>query len=246
MNELMSELRLFGMRESLDYRISEAAQANLSHQDFLTFLLEDESLHRKNKRSERLRKRARFNDQALLENFETDSVRGVTKTLIKEFSSLKFLNEKQNIILTGGTGAGKSFLAQAIGHHTCINGYETFFIHSNKLFKEVQAHEVAGNYLNYLQKIKRASLLIIDDLGLRNYTHEEANTLFDILEDRYKKSSTIVTSQVKPEGWKTLFEDPVIAEAIVDRLSSCAHTVHIKGPTWRKKHLPKNKQNSKN
>lgn len=238
MNELVNELKLYGIKESLDYRISEAAQAHLSHQEFLALLLEDENLYRKNKRSERLRKRARFNNQSLLENFEIDSTRGVNKTLIKAFSSLKFVDEKQNIILIGGTGVGKSFLAQAIGHQVCLNGFETFFTSSNKLFKEVQAQDAAGTYLKYLERIKRATLLIIDDLGLRNYTHEEANALYDILEDRYQKGSTIITSQVKPQGWKALFEDPVIAEAIVDRITSCAHEVLIKGPTRRTKNLP--------
>ncbi len=227
------------MKESLGYRVSEAAQSHLSHQEFLTLLLEDENLYRKNKKSDRLRKRARFNNQAYLENFEIDSTRGISKTLIKEFSSLNFIENKQNIILLGGTGVGKSFLAQAIGHHVCLNGYETFFISSNKLFKEVQAQEAAGTYLKYLERIKKAKLLILDDLGLRNYSHEEANTLYDILEDRYQKASTIITSQVKPQGWKTLFEDAVIAEAIIDRITSCAHEVLIKGPTRRTKNLPK-------
>lgn len=237
--ERLKELRLYGMLQSLDYRLSEVCESNLSHQDFLNLILEDESLYRKNKRSERLNKRARFNSQSSLESFEADVKRGVSKTLIKELSSLKFISNHQNLLLIGGTGVGKSYLSQGVGHTACLNGYETFFISVNKLFKEVEAQEASGKYLGFLNKLKRVKLLILDDFGLRNYSHEEATVLYDILEDRYNQSSTVVTSQVKSEGWKLLFEDAVIAEAIVDRLISCAHKIELKGLSYRKKHLPK-------
>jgi len=239
MEELLQELRLDGINESLNFRLTEVTENNLSHQDFLRLILEDESLYRKNRKSIRLKKRARFNDQSLLEDFEADVTRGVTKTLIQRLSSLNFIEKKENLIFTGGTGAGKSYLAQAIGHRACIEGIEVFYVSVNKLFKEIELNEVAGKYLSFLQRIKKAQVLILDDFGLRNYSHDEASKLYDILEDRYHKGSTIVTSQVKPKGWKTLFEDEVIAEAIVDRICSCALEINLKGESFRKKHLPK-------
>ena len=131
---------------------------------------------------------------------------------------------------------GKSFLAQAIGHEACTVGVEVFFISANRLFKELEVAENQGTYLTYINKRrKRVELLIIDDFGLRNYSHQEANVLYEILEDRYKHGSLTMTFQVRPQGWKGLFEDQVIADALLDRLVACAHTVEVKGASYRGK-----------
>lgn len=232
--ELLNDLKFFGMKNSIDYRVNEAITANLSHQEFFTFLLEDENLYRKNKRTERLRKRAKFRDKFYLEDFKVEKKRGITKSMIEQFKSLYFIDNYENLLFIGGTGAGKSFLAQAIGQVACSAGIETFFISANRLFKEIEMAEAQGSYLTYMNRLsQRVKLLIIDDLGLRNYNHKEANILYEILEDRYRKGSVIVTSQVKAQGWKTLFEDEVIAEAILDRLTACAHIVDVKGDSFR-------------
>ena len=241
----MTPLKLSGMKESVEYRIEEAIQSDLTYQDFLCLVLEDEKLYRENRKAERLRKKARFNDYVSLENFDILPTRGVSKSMIKRLASLHFLEKNENILFSGGTGAGKSYLAQAIGQRACLNGIESLYYPVNKFFKEVEESEVAGNYLKFLQKIKRCGILIFDDFGLRNYSHKEASILYDVLEDRYQKGSTIITSQIKSAGWKTLFEDEVIAEAIVDRLTSCAHKISVKGPSYRINHNPKEKIESK-
>ncbi|MBC8550235.1 MAG: ATP-binding protein [Candidatus Brocadiales bacterium] len=234
--ELLNDLKFFGMKNSIDYRVSEAIEANLTHQEFFTFLLEDEHLYRRNKRSETLRRRAKFREKAYLEDFHILKERAVSKSMIQQFKSLYFMDNSENLLFIGGTGAGKSFLAQAIGHAACVAGIETFFISANRLFKEIELAEAQGNYLTYMNRLgNRVKLLIIDDLGLRNYTHKEANIFYEILEDRYRKGPVIITSQVKAQGWKGLFEDEVIAEAILDRLTACAHIVDVKGDSYRSK-----------
>lgn len=239
--ELLNDLQFFGMKESLDYRMNEAIEKNLSHQDFLTFVLEDENLYRKNRKSERLRKRAKFKDKVYLEEFNPSPKRGVTKSMIQQLKTLYFVDNNENLIFVGGTGAGKTFLAQAVGHAACMAGVETYFISANKFFREMESAEVSGTYLTYLKRIRRSRILIIDDFGLRNYSHKEANYLLDVFEDRYQKCPVIITSQIKPQGWKSLFEDDVIAEAILDRLTACAHIVEVKGDSYRSKHKVKNK-----
>ncbi|MFT6630580.1 MAG: DNA replication protein DnaC [Bacteriovoracaceae bacterium] len=242
MNEalsLLNELKFIGMKETLDYRISEAIQNNLAHTDFLALLLEDEQSYRRNRKSEMLRKRAKFNIYASLDEFQGSSKRGITKAAVKQFKTMNFHRSKENLIFIGGTGAGKSFLAQAIGHEACSQCIETIFISVNRLFKEIEVAEASGTYLNYIGKLGRSKILILDDFGLRNYSHEEANILYDILEERYQKGSTIITSQVKPQGWKVLFEDEVIAEAIIDRITACAHTIDVTGDSFRSNHAPK-------
>lgn len=234
--ELFNELKFYGMKNSFDYRMGEAIQSNLSHQEFITFLLEDEHLYRKNKRSEMLRKRAKFREKAYLEDFKVLKERGITKSMIQQLKSLYFIDHNENLLLIGGTGAGKSFLAQAIGHAACAAGIECYFISTNRLFKEIEMAEAQGTYLTYMNRLRsRVRVLIIDDLGLRNYTHKEANILYEILEDRYRKGPVIITSQVKAQGWKNLFEDEVIAEAIIDRLTACAHIIDVKGDSFRGK-----------
>ena len=231
---LLSELKFFGMKQSLTHRLGEAETSSLTHNEFLSLILEDEKLYRRNRRCERLRKRAKFGGRAYLEDFDLSDKRSISKTVIKQFKSLYFINANENIVFVGGTGVGKSFLAQAIGHEACAMGIEVFFISVNRLLKEIEMADAQGIYLSYLNRLKnRVKVLILDDFGLRNYSHKEANIFYEILEDRYQKSPVIVTSQVDPRGWPGLIEDKVIAEAILDRLTACAHIIEIKGPSYR-------------
>lgn len=239
--EHLNKLKMTGLKESLDYRLKEALKSNLSYQEFLSLVLEDEVLYRTNRRSEMLKRRAKFKDQATLESFEADPKRGVSRSMIKQLQTLHFMMSFENIVLYGNTGAGKSYLAQAIGHAACHSGREAFFIPMNYLFSQIKAAEKAGSYLLYLKRLRQVPLLILDDFGLRSYTHHEATLLYQILEDRYQRGSTIITTQTKPQGWKDLFEDPVIAESIIDRILPCSHQIEFKSTadSYRGNHKPK-------
>lgn len=234
-----NELKLFGMSKTLDFRLSEADSENLDFTEALALVLEDESLYRKHKRFERLKRLATFSQGAYLESFDFATNRGISKTQLKKLESLDFIDQTQNIIIFGPTGVGKSFLAQAIGFKGCQQAMDTKFYSINKLFLEAEAQAACGNTLAFLKKIRKQKILILDDFGLRNYTHKEASLLLDILEERYQVATTILTSQIKPLGWKDLFEDQVIAEAILDRLINCAHIFELKGDSFRKNHKPK-------
>jgi len=239
-----SELKLNGMKESIDYRLIEGAKAGLGYADFLKLLIEDEQLHRANARADKLRKRATFKDIVSLSGFDADVKRGVSKIMIKELQTLNFLRGFENIVFVGGTGAGKSYLAQAIGHAACLAGKESKFFPVNYLFEQYKTAEKAGQVLTFLKKMSSYAVLILDDIGLRKFTHEEAMLLYQIIEDRYQKGSTIITTQVKPLGLKDLFDDQLMAEAIVDRLTSNAHVIEVKsinGGSYRKNHAPKKK-----
>ena len=239
--EHLSKLKMTGLRESLDYRLKEALKSNLSYQEFLSLVLEDEVLYRSNRRSEMLKRRAKFKDQATLESFEADPKRGVSRSMVKQLQTLHFMTSFENIVLYGNTGAGKSYLAQAIGHAACHSGREAFFIPMNYLFSQIKAAEKAGTYLAYLKRLGQVPLLILDDFGLRSYSHHEATLLYQILEDRYQRGSTVITTQTKPQGWKDLFEDPVIAESIIDRILPCSHQIEFKSTadSYRGNHKPK-------
>lgn len=239
-----AELRLGGMRESIDFRLMESAKSNHGYEDFLKLLISDEQLHRANTRSETLRKRATFKDVVLLSDFDVDVKRGVSKVMIKELQTLNFLRGFENIIFVGGTGVGKTFLAQALGHAACMSGKESKFIHINYLFEQYKSAERSGHVLTFLKKMSSYQVLILDDIGLRKFTHEEAILLYQIIDDRYQKGSTIITTQIKPPGLRDLFDDQVMAEAIIDRLTSNAHVIELKngaGGNYRKNHAPKKK-----
>lgn len=239
--EHLNRLKMTGLKESLDYRLKEAIKSNLSYQEFLNLILEDEVLYRSNRRSEMLKRRAKFKDQATLEGFESDPKRGVTKSMVKQLQTLHVMSCFENIVMYGNTGAGKSYLAQAIGHTACHSGREAMFIPMNYLFSQIKAAEKAGTYLSFLKRLGQVPLLILDDFGLRTYSHQEATVLYQIFEDRYQKGSTIITTQTKPQGWKDLFEDPVIAESIIDRILPCSHQIEFKATadSYRGNHKPK-------
>jgi DNA replication protein DnaC len=215
---LAHQMRLFGIHEACERRAAEAVASALHPLEFLRLLLEDELLFRRDCAAKRLVARARFRFPADLEDWDMSFERGVTKQKVKELASLAFFHNRENLLILGKTGEGKTHLAISLGKRLCLGGHKTSFQSTNFLFEEIEAARAAGKYLAYVRTLAKADALILDDFGARRYTHAEASSLLDLLEERYHRGIVLVTSQVNPEGWKKLFEDPVIGEAIVDRL----------------------------
>ena len=239
---LAHQMRLFGIHEACDRRAHEAVAEQLHPMEFLRLLLEDELLSRKDRTAKALTTKARFRFRADLEDWDYAFHKDVPKAKISELSHLSFFHNHENLLIHGKTGVGKTHLAIALGKRLCQEGHATVFLSVNFLFEEIQAAKAAGRYLHYVRSLTRAKALILDDLGLRNYTHEEATALMDILEERYQKGPVIVTSQVEPQGWLKLFEDPVIAEAIVDRLIHPCQKITLKGERSYRENLKKGGQ----
>jgi DNA replication protein DnaC len=236
---LAHQMRLFGIHAAGERRAQEALAEQLHPLEFLRLLLEDELLARKDRTAKALTTKARFRFRADLEDWDYAFHKDVPKAKIAELAHLSFFHNMENLLILGKTGLGKSHLAIALGKRLCQEGHATVFLSVNFLFEEVQAAKAAGRYLNYVRSLTKAKGLILDDLGLRNYTHEEATALMDILEERYQKGPLIVTSQVEPQGWFKLFEDPVIAEAIVDRLIHPCQKLTLKGDKSYREKLKK-------
>jgi DNA replication protein DnaC len=236
---LAHQLRLFGIHEACERRAQEALAEQFHPLEFLRLVLEDELLSRKDRTGKALSTKARFRFRADLEDWDYAFHKDLPKAKISELAHLSFFHNQENLLILGKTGLGKSFLAIALGKRLCQEGHATVFLSVNFLFEEIQAAKAAGRYLNYVRSLTKAKALILDDLGLRNYTHEEATALMDILEERYQKGPVIVTSQVEPQGWLKLFEDPVIAEAIVDRLIHPCQKITLKGERSYREKLKK-------
>jgi DNA replication protein DnaC len=242
---LTHQLRLFGMHEACERR-AQAAMAQQQHPlEFLRLILEDERLARQDRTAKALATKARFRFRADLEDWDVHFHKDLPKAKLSELGTLSFFHNRENLLLVGKTGMGKTHLAIALGHRLCQHGHATVFLPVNFLFEEIQAAKAAGRYLSYIRSLIKANVLILDDLGLRTYTHEEATALLDILEERYQKAPVIVTSQVEPQGWLKLFEDPVIAEAIVDRLIHPAQKVTLKADRSYREHMKENKSGLK-
>lgn len=235
LRNLSHQLRLFGIHAGLEGRINQAAAGGLSHPEFLRLILEDEINQRKDAAGKRLLTRAKFRSVADLEDWDQTIDRGITKAKLRELVALGFFRSNENLLILGRTGEGKTHLAIAIGRRLCAENVSTLFLPVNFLFEEVQAAKAAGKYLTFIKRLTQTKVIVLDDFGLRNYTHEEANVLVDLLEDRHRKGSVIVTSQVDPKGWMKLFEDPVIAEAIVSRLEHPSQRINLRGGNYREK-----------
>lgn len=233
LKSLAHSLRLFGIHQSFEMRCEQAAGQQLNHYECLRLILEDEILHRKERAAKTFATRAKFRTQASLEDWDQTFDRGITKAKLRELASLAFYHSSENLIILGKTGEGKTQLAVSIGRRMCAENISVLFLPVNFMFEEVLAARAAGKYLGYIKRLTQTKTIILDDFGLRNYTHEEANVLVDLLEDRHRKGSVIVTSQVDPKGWKKLFEDPVIAEAIVNRLEKPGQKVSLSGGSYR-------------
>ena len=233
--KLTHHMRLFGIHEGMERRATEAQSNNLDHLEFLRLLMEDEALNRKDRVAKRLVTKARFRSNADIEDWDQTFDRGITKAKLHELSLGSFYHNNENLIILGKTGEGKTHLAIALGRRLCHENIKAAFFSLNLLFEEILSERASGRYLSFIKKMNKVDVLILDDLGLRSYTHEEATTLTDILEERYQKGSVIVTSQVDPRGWTKLFEDPVIAEAITDRLSHPSQKITLKGGSYREK-----------
>jgi DNA replication protein DnaC len=232
---LSYELRLYGINTSFEARAMSAINHGQSHLEFLSLLLEDEKNSRKDKFGKSLTKRAKFRYLCDLEDWDTNYDRGITKAQLKELAALSFYRTNTNLLLLGKTGEGKTHLSVSLGKRLCNEGISVAFLPMCFLFENIQAQKLSGKLLGYLGKLSQTKVLILDDFGLRNYTHEEATVLVEILEARSKKGPVIVTSQVNPKAWTKLFEDPAIAEAITDRLINPSVKINLKGGSYREK-----------
>lgn len=198
-------------------------------------LAEAELLHRKSRKTELYLKLSKLRYNAVLEQAHCSPSRNLTKETLLYLAECSFIDRSENILITGPTGCGKSFLACAIGRQACSLGYKSIYLGMNRFLEKVTQSKLDGTYIKFLSQIEKTQLLIIDDWGLYPLDINSRLALLQVLEDRYAKRSTIITSQLPVAAWYEYINEPTLADAIMDRLSGNAQRIELKGESLRKK-----------
>jgi DNA replication protein DnaC len=233
--EKMHKMRLNGMKRAYESSFETRNQDTFTNDEFLAWLIESEDNHRDNCRTQRLIKNAKFHYQASLEQVSYSEDRNLDRNLLTRLSDCSFIDRNENLIITGSTGTGKSFLATALGYQSCIKGYKVVYYNLGKLFQKLMMAKADGSYIRELTKIQNQDLLIIDDFGLQAINNEKQIILMDLIEDRNQKRTTIFCSQLPIKNWYELIEEKTIADAILDRIVHSAIRLELKGESMRKK-----------
>lgn len=231
----MLDLKMATMAQATRELLASSPSNELSFEDKLGFVIDREWTERDNRRVARRIKEARLYKGAALEDIECDAARGIEKSLIKQFGTCQWAKAKQNVLISGATGTGKSFLAAALAETACKQGMRALFVRVPRLVEDLAVARVSGAYTSALGKLARFDVLVLDDFLLAPMKDTERRDLLEVLEDRYERASTVITSQVPTKTWHTALNDPTIADAICDRLVHNAHVVELRGPSMRKK-----------
>lgn len=241
MNQTATMQKLEEMRLSGFSRIYREMQETGINKDFtidevIAHLVQAEWDDRYNRRLERLIKNAKFRYQASMEQVDYITKRSLDKVLMLRLSSCEWIKRKQSIIISGSTGLGKSFLASALGHQACQQGYKVYYRNCSKLFDQLKMAKADGSYINEINRIEKLDLLILDDFGLKPLDNNQRLILLELLEDRHGKRSTIITSQLPVKSWYDVIGEPTIADAILDRLAHSSHRIELDGDSLREKY----------
>jgi len=232
----LGRMRLSTMAASLEQRLARGDHNDLSAEEFVSLLVDDEYTARQNRRLARTIARANFKPEcACIENIKYAPGRGFQKKDILQFTSTTWLDNAQNVILIGPTGVGKTYVAEAIALHACKMGFSALKVRFKRFFDLVREHKGTGGYLKFVKTIRETRVLLLDDFLMDAVTEQELSDLVDIIEDRAQHASTIVTTQYQVKKWHSLMPNPTIADAICDRLSCGAILFNVKGDSMRKK-----------
>ena len=232
----LNQLGLLGMAAAFD-ALADADVAGLSHAEWLALLLEREISYRHDKRLAARLRYARLRHHAAVEDVDNRTVRGLDRALFQKLSAGQWIDDHDNLILCGPTGVGKSWLASALGHRACRDNRSVLYQRIPKLFADLALARADGRHRRIMRSLTSPQVLILDDWGLEPLDAAARHDVLEILEDRYGRRSTIVTSQVPVEHWHQLIGDPTYADAILDRLVHNATRIDLTGDSLRKKRV---------
>ena len=229
----LKRLRLGGLVPTLPDRAAHARQAKLSPVEFLELVLQDE-IDRRNSHGLALRLAAAgFEEEATFEHLLWESPVSFDRPRVRELFTLHWIAEHANVILAGPVGVGKTFVACALGHSACRAGYRVRFVKVARLLQSLHQSRADNSLERELRSWLAPDLLILDDFGLRTLTAQQSSDLYDVLVERHRRASTIITSNRAVEEWVALFDDPILANSALDRFAHQAHQIVMEGPSLR-------------
>jgi DNA replication protein DnaC len=232
----LRKLRLSGMADVLETRLRQAQTEKLAPIDFISALVSDELLRRQDRLFERRTKQARFRDSdRSLDTFDFDFNRKMSRALVYELATARFVVQREDVLFLGPPGSGKSHLAQAIGRAAILQGHRVAYREAHVLIEEVAEAALEGSRKEYLSDLASVPLLIIDDLGMRKLPHTAAEDLLELIMRRYERASTILTSNRPVDDWGKLLGDTAAVTALLDRLLHHAHVLKCGPRSWRTK-----------
>jgi DNA replication protein DnaC len=230
-------MKLQGMADALQQQSEQPQLHQLSFEDRFALLVDAERAHRDGSRIKRLLRQAQFRQQASLEDIDWRASRGLDKSLMASLASGDWIRQALNLILTGPSGVGKSWIAEACGQTACRHGLSVRYERTHRLLEDLRLAHADGTYSKRLAQLAKTDLLILDDLGLKPLQPQERHDLLEVIEDRHTRHSTIITSQLPPETWHQYLQEATVADAILDRIFHRAHRIELKGQSLRKKEM---------
>lgn len=231
----MNEMKLYGMASSFKSLVDTRQDKDLSSHELLSVLLQAEQQERANRRFRRLVYNANFRYQASVEEITLDHSRGLDKNVLASLTTGEYITKGIAVLITGATGCGKSFLASALGHQACAQGYKVAYFNTQKLMLKTKMARLEGSIFKFFEKLGKTDLLIMDDFGLTHLDKQQQMDLMEIIEDRHSKTSTIIASQLPVASWYDVIGEETVADAILDRLIHSSYKIELKGESLRKK-----------
>ncbi len=232
----MKEMRLHGMHRVFSELTGSNGITEMTADQLVNHLVQTEWEERQNRKLSRFLKDSGLKYRVSVHDIEYTASRNLDKNSLLRYSECNWIQKQENMIITGATGTGKSFLASALGFSACTRAYRVKYLNSMKFFAEMKFAHTASTYSRDMAKLKKYDLLIIDDFGLNPFDMSGRLTLLELLEDRYRQSSTMILTQLPVDSWHQVIGDDTIADAVCDRIIHSSHKIYLKGDSMRKKH----------